>query len=248
MADAHANPSRDPADDGSLLGMANLILDKFLQGIDDMLPARVVSVERIGNVDRVTVVPMVKLLTTDGRQITRAQIASVPVVRMGAGGYILRFALRPGDLGWIKANDRDISLVVQAFKDNAPNTLRKHDFADAVFIPDPMQGMTLAGEDESGAVLQSLDGTVRIAINAERVKLTAGALSVTLGPDQIDVVGKTVFHDPVELLQTIKVDGASTLVGPVTAPGGATIGNIPFGTHKHTYGGLPTNPSGGPVP
>lgn len=241
MADAHANPSRDPADDGSLLGMANLILEKFLQGVDDMLPARVVAVESTGNVDRVTVVPMVKLLTTDGRQITRAQIASVPVVRMGAGGYILRFALRPGDLGWIKANDRDISIIAQSFKDNAPNTLRLHSFEDAVFIPDPMQGMALNGEDADGAVLQTLDGAVRVAINATRIKLTAGSLSVTIGPAQIDVVGKTVFHDPVEMQQTLKVTGASTLTGAVTAPGGATIGGIPFGTHVHS------DPQGGNV-
>lgn len=245
MADAHANPSRDPADDGSLLGMARAILDKFLQGVDDMLPARVVSYDRAKN--RATVVPLVKVLTTDNRQIQRAQIASVPVMQFGGDGVVLSLNLKPGDLGWIKANDRDISIVMQSYADNAPNTLRKHSFQDAVFIPDVMHGITTIGEDATNAVLQTLDGLVRVAIWPDRVKLSAGALSVTIGPATIEVVGPVNFHNPVHALQTLTVDGASTLTGAVTMPGGATIGGIPFGTHKHTGVQAGTDTSGGPT-
>lgn len=162
MSNAHANPSRDPANDDSLLGMARQVLDKFLQGVDDMLPARVVAYNRTTN--RATVAPMVKVLTTDGRQITRAQIASVPVLRPGGNGVVLSFDLKAGDYGWIKANDRDISIVMQAYKDNAPNTLRKHSFQDAMFIPDAMTGVTVASEDAHNAVLQTLDGATRLAV------------------------------------------------------------------------------------
>ena len=179
MSDPHALPSRDPADDGTLIGMVRQVLDKFLQGVDDMLPARVVSYDRATN--RATVVPMVKVLTTDGRQVTRAQIASVPVMLFGGGGVALSFDLPAGSLGWIKANDRDISIITQAYKDNAPNTLRKHSFADAVFIPDVMHGLTVPGEDATHATLQTLDGSVRVAIWPDRVKIAAGALSVSVG-------------------------------------------------------------------
>lgn len=96
MADEqHSTPSRDPANDDSLLGMARQILDKFLNNIDDMLPARVVSFNGDRQNPRVTVVPMVKLLTTDNRQITRAQVASVPVMQFGAGGVALSFFPNP---------------------------------------------------------------------------------------------------------------------------------------------------------
>ena len=233
MADAHANPSRDPADDGTLLGMVQAILGKFLQGVDDMLPARVISYDRVKN--RATVVPMVKLLTTDNRQLSRAQVASVPVMQFGAGGVVLNLNIEPGDLGWIKANDRDISLVMQAYADNAPNTLRKHDFADGVFIPDVMHGIVTVSEDAENAVLQTLEGAVRVAIWPDRVKLSAGALSVTIGPDKIIVDG------PVEMTQTLKVAGHADL------DGGATIGGIEFGTHKHPNGALPGGLSGGPT-
>lgn len=239
MADAFAPPSRDPADDGSLLGMVRSILDKFLQGVDDMLPARVVSYDRATN--RANVVPLVKVLTTDGRQIGRAQIASVPVLQLGAGGVVLSLNLKPGDLGWIKANDRDISLVVQSYSENAPNTLRKHSFQDAVFIPDVMHGITTIGEDAENAVLQTLDGSVRVALWPDRVKLSAGALSVTVGPAAIDVVGPVNFHDPVHALQTLKVDGHTDL------DGGAKIGGLEFGTHKHTGVQSGGATSGGPT-
>lgn len=217
----HANPSRDPANDDSLLGMARQVLDKFLQGVDDMLPARVVSYDRATN--RATVIPMVKLLTTDGRQIARAQIASVPVMQFGGGGCVLSFNLTPGDLGWIKANDRDISLMLQGYKDAAPNTLRKHSFADAVFIPDVMHGLTINAEDASHAVLQTLDGSVRIALWPDRLKLTAGALSMTMGPTE------------------------TTFAGHVAMPDGASIGGLEFGMHKHPGVTTGAGTSGGPT-
>jgi len=220
VATTHANPSRDPSNDDSLLGMARQILDKFLQNVDDMLPARVVSYDRTAN--RAIVVPMVKVLTTDNRQIGRAQVASVPVMQFGGGGVALSFNLAPGDIGWIKANDRDISLILQAYRDNAPNTLRKHSFQDAVFIPDVMRGMTIAGEDAGNAVLQTLDGSVKVAIWPDRVKIAAGALSLTLGPTTVDFVGH------------------------VNIPDGATIGAIEFGTHTH--GGVQTGVGSTGVP
>lgn len=218
----NATPSRDPANDGTMIGMVRQILDKFLQGVDDMLPARVVSYDRATN--RACVVPMVKLLTTDGQAVGRAQIASVPVIQWGGGGAVLSFNMKPGDLGWIKANDRDISLIMQAYRDSTPNTLRKHSFQDAVFIPDVMSGLTIAGEDEENAVLQTLDGSVKIAIWPDRVKIAAGALSLTVGP------------------------ASHTFIGPVSMPDGATIGGIPFGTHKHSGVTVGVGTSGGPVP
>ena len=210
MATNHANPSRDPANDDSLLGMARQILDKFLQNVDDMLPARVVSYDRTTN--RATVVPMIKVLSTDNRQIGRAQIASVPVMQFGGGGVALSFALTAGDVGWIKANDRDISLFLQAYRDNAPNTMRKHSFQDAVFIPDVMRGMTIAGEDAENAVLQTLDGATRISVGAAGISLVSGANSVKLG------------------------SGWTTITGPLT------INGIVFGTHIHGTSPGPSNP------
>ena len=233
MADPHAIPSRDPANDDSLLGMAKGILDKFLAGVDDTLPARVVSFNGDRDKPRVQVLPLVRLLTTDGRQVGRAQIASVPVMQFGGGGMVLSFNLKPGDLGWIKASDRDISLIMQSYQESAPNTLRKHSFEDAVFVPDVMHGLTLAGEDADNAVLQTLDGSVRVAIWPDRVKITAGALYGEFGPANI-----TLSNGAAGLVMT---PSGTTAQGHWAFPDGASINNIEFNTHKH--GGV--TPGGG---
>lgn len=212
----NAPPSRDPANGGSLLGMANELLKKHLQGVDDMLPARIVSYDRATN--RAQVVPMIRILTTDGRQIERAQIASVPVMWPGGGGFILNFPLNPGDLGWIKANDRDISLFLQTFKTNAPNSLRLHSFQDSVFLPHPMTGYSIAGEDAAAAVLQSLDGTVKVSVGPEGVVLAAGAARVEVTPAGITLNGAPVI-----------------------------INGIPFDTHAHGNVSNGGDVSGGPV-
>lgn len=253
MADQHSTPSRDPANDDSLLGMARQILDKFLSGIDDMLPARVVSYDRVKN--RATVVPMVKLLTTDNRQVGRAQVASVPVMMFGGDGVALSFNLKAGDLGWIKANDRDISLITQGYKDSAPNTLRKHSFQDAVFIPDVMRGLTINAEDQAHAVLQTLDGSVRVAIWPDRVKITKGAMYAEIGPANVTIQNGASSAVLTPSGITFATTGASatmgaggtTFSGHVDFPDGVRIGGIEFGTHKHvgvTPGG---GNSGGPT-
>lgn len=237
MVEQHANPSRDPANDESLLGMARQVLDKFLQQIDDCLPARVVSYDRTAN--RAMVVPLVKLLTTDNRQVGRAQIAAVPVMQFGGNGVALSFDLKAGDLGWIKANDRDISLILQAYKDNAPNTLRKHSFQDAVFIPDVMHGVTIDAEDAHNAVLQTLDGSVRVAIWPDRVKITKGAMFVEVGPANI-----TLSNGASGLVMS---PTGATAQGHFAFPDGVSIGGIEFGTHKHTGVQPGGGTSGGPT-
>lgn len=167
----NAPPSRDPANDDSILGMLRNVLDKFLLGVDDMLPAQVVAFDRSAN--RVQVQPLVMLLTTSGQNVQRAQVASVPVMQLGAGGFVLNFNLKPGDFGYIKANDRDISLVMQGGTMAGPNTLRKHSFEDGVFIPVVDRQFVIDPEDADNPVFQSADGVVNLALWSEFVKVRA---------------------------------------------------------------------------
>ena len=79
-------------------------------------------------------------------------------------------------MGWIKANDRDISLFLQSYTNNRPNTVRLHTFEDAIFIPDIMTGYTINSEDADSMVIQNTTGTVRVSINDQRIKMTAPAV------------------------------------------------------------------------
>lgn len=173
----YAPPSRDPADDQTLTGVLRLALQKWLHNnIDDMLPAQVVAYNR--RLNRAQVQPLISGLTTNNKIIKRAPIASVPVVNLGGGLSMVSFNLIPGNLGWIKANDRDISLFKQTYLSSLPNTKRKHRFSDAVFIPDVMTGYTIKDEDLANAVFQTINASQRISLFQDKIKITATRTSI----------------------------------------------------------------------
>lgn len=157
-------PSRNPTDDDTLLGVFNVVLRKFLQGVDDMLPAKVVAYDRTSNLAQVQ--PLISVLITDGTIIQRAPVLSVPVQQVGGGGFMSNFPIKPNDIGFIKSNDRDISLFIQSLQSSIPNSARYHSFADAIFLPMILGNFTLSGSDADRFVLQALDGSIRISMGA----------------------------------------------------------------------------------
>lgn len=203
MAD-NAQPSVDPANNGTLLGMLRHFVNKFLQGVDDMLPAKVISYDRTKNI--ATIQPMIMMLTTEGNTISRAQVEGVPVFQLGAGGAMLNFNLNPGDLGWLKASDRDISLFKQSFTESGINTLRKHSFEDAIFLPHVMNGYTIESEDGANAVLSTIDGSQRVAIWPNKIKVTGTNVDV-VATTEASITAPTV---------TITASTSITLASPLT--------------------------------
>lgn len=221
----YAPPSIDPADEDSLAGAFRSVLQKFAQQTDDMLPARVIAYDRATN--RATVQPQIMVGTTAGAKVSRAQVASVPVLNIGGGGFVLSFPLRAGDLGWIKASDRDISLYLQqgAAGEEWPNTRRMHSFQDGLFIPDALAGFTVSGEDAERVVLQTTDGLTRIALGAGVVKVTAptsvtietsGALTVNAG--SVAFNASTLTHNGVNVGETHTHPGVQTGPSNTGAP------------------------------
>ena len=171
-----ARESHNPANDDSLTGTFREVLKKFLQRTDDMLPGLVQAYDRTTNLARV--MPLIQVVDTEGQTHNRAPLANIPVLLIGGGTFFVSFHLPAGSLGWIKSNDRDISLFLQGFVNNKPNTNRLHTFEDAIFIPDIMTGYTLAGEDAQAAVIQNQSGTVRLSLTDQRIKMTAPAVEI----------------------------------------------------------------------
>jgi hypothetical protein len=217
-----ASPSKDPANDGTMAGVLSSVLNKFTQNTDDMLPAKIIAYDRKLNL--ATVQPLIAMLDTNSNKISRAVISRVPVLQIGGGGFMLNFNLKSGDLGWIKANDRDISLFVQSLSESRPNTLRKKSFEDAIFIPSIMRNYTIAGEDETHAVIQSLDGSVRISLWSDKVKITA--------PNGLLVDG--------DIESTGEIRAAGTVSSQIDVIGGGKSGVNH--THRDSIGGNTTAP------
>ena len=179
MTDLPFSPaSISPAAMGDLLGTVGFILTKQLQRTDDMLPAMVLAYDRSTN--QASVQPLIAIVTTDNIQVQRSLVPSIPVMQTGGGGFVFSWPIKPGDLGWIKANDSDISLFKQSFANSPPNTARLHSFEDAVFIPDSMmRAVTIDPDDADAVVLQSLDGSVKISLSAGNVKINATTITLT---------------------------------------------------------------------
>lgn len=245
----HAPPSANPADIGHLAGLLRVYGEKLKQNTDDMLPARVVAYDRTTN--RATVQPLVQMVTTEGEAVSRAQIPSVPVYQAAGGGFVIAFPLAPGDLGWLKASDRDLSLFLQGLAETTPNTARTHSFQDGVFYPDIMRQWTLDAADQTRLVIQSTDGATRIAVGADIVAITTDgevaveAPSLTATCDTCDITASATATVTAPL---ITLDGAVVVTGTLTAQGGVTgAGGLVFETHEHTGVSVGIGKSGGPV-
>ena len=176
------NLGRDPANQGSLAGTFRDIYRKLLQNTDDCLPAKIISYDRDNNTAQVQ--PLIAVVATDQTLISRPQVAEVPVIAIGGGGFCLNFPLNPGDLGWIKANDRDISNYIRTQQEARPQTKRYHKFADGLFFPDVLNNYTIAAEDANAVVLQSLDSLTKLSLNNDgRVILQSPGGRIELSAD-----------------------------------------------------------------
>lgn len=201
------------------------ILRKLVQSTDGMLPATVIAAD--AQRQFVTVQPAVKVLGVDGTVTDRAKIARVPIFNIGAGGWVLSFPINPGDLGWIIASDRDISLFIQASAATAPNTNRLHSFEDGLFIPDAARKFTLSSDDTADAVWQSYDHTIRIVLGADKIKI--------IHPTKVEVTSPLVTMSG-DLMVTGTITGAVDTLG-----GGKSLK-----THAHS-GGTISGDTGPPL-
>ncbi|MDR1349689.1 MAG: hypothetical protein LBJ59_02700 [Zoogloeaceae bacterium] len=222
-------PSQDPADADSLAGTFRAIFRKLLQGIDGMLPARVLAYDRAANV--ATVLPLIHIVGTNGGGKARAQVAAVPVLALGGGGFVVNFPLKAGDLGWIEASDRDISLYLQSLDEAKPNTLRLHNFSDGRFIPDIYRKYAIAGEDDSDMVIQTLTGETKIVLRQDKIFIKApnditieAAQTINLKAPQINIEGVLTMSG-----------GAATIASStLNITSDTTIEGRGFLEHQHT--------------
>jgi hypothetical protein len=180
------NPDFDRSNQGTLQGLIAQALNNFKKNLDNCLPATVISYDRTKNV--ASLQPQIQMLAVDGTLVNRASIASAPVFAMGGGGFLINFPLVSGSKGWIKANDRDISLYLQSGNTTAPGSGIMHSFSNGVFYPDFGSNFTIAGEDNASAVIQNQAGTIKISFWPNKVKITAG--SNTFEVNETDIIAK----------------------------------------------------------
>ena len=176
-------PSRNPANDDGLVGALRVVITKMQQEMDNRLPVRVIEYDRTTN--RTRVEHQLQMVTTDGTLVNRTQVASVPALVLGAGDFFINFNIQNGNLGWIQACDRDISLFLQNYQKAPPNDGRLDDFSSGLFVPDVMTGYTIDGEDSGSMVIQNSSANVKLSLNASRIKATVASTEFLIDAGQI---------------------------------------------------------------
>jgi hypothetical protein len=150
---------------------------------------------------------MIYLVKMDNSTLSRQSLEKINILSIGAGGYLINFPVNVGDLGWLFAGDRDLSLFKQSLSDAAPNSGRAHQFADGIFIPDAFRKFTLASEDSGALVIQNTSGTVKLSIQNDNIIIAA--------PTKVLV--RTALA---EFSQNVLVDGDLTVTGMSSVNGG----------------------------
>jgi hypothetical protein len=202
----NSNPSLNPADNGTLAGTMQFAFKKMMQQVDGMMPAQVIAYDRTTN--RVQVQIMITQITTSGTQIPRSQVASIPVIVLGGGGFVLSFPIKPGDFGWILASDRDTSLFLQSAAQSPPNTMRLKSFSDGVFIPSLMTSLTIDGDDVDKITIQSADSLTKISIGNDSIDIVS--------PVKININAPDIMIDLGDDTNILNVNGSIVATGTIT--------------------------------
>ena len=177
---------------------------------ENSLPCEVTAVN--ANRTKVSVKPLIAMVGENGEVLSRNEITGIHVETFGAGGWLISPPIKVGDLGWIEASDRDISLFLQSFKEEQPPTERMHSFSDARFVPDIMKGFSIDSADADALVIQNLDGSVKIALNGNKITGVA--------PGGFELNGAQITPDgDVITASGISLDGHGHLPGSYNVAG-----------------------------
>lgn len=163
-------PSHNPADENTLDGLNNVLIDKISMGIQCVMPAIIQSYDKTTN--RAVVKPAITGVASQGQKVSKEPYIDIPVLKLSGGGIFVSFPIKQGDTGWLVACDRNISIFKQNLEESAPNDYRKHKFEDSFFIPDSINGQ---GTDDFTIKSESQALSIGEEINVTTIKVGNGA-------------------------------------------------------------------------
>ncbi len=218
------------------------LIRKIKKDIEVSLPCVVVKVHSRILVD---VRPLIQRVDSDGNRVSRQVITHVPVETLGGGSTLITFPVAVGDLGWIDASDRDISLFLQSYKESQPGTARMHSLSDARFVPDIMTEFTVSGEDSTAVVIQSRNGSVKIALDQDEIRIKNQGVSIVQSSSMIDVENGAVSVSITDSQVTgtapagFDLNGTKLMLGgiiqtnSINAANSLVVKNVEMDGHKH---------------
>lgn len=240
MAD-RARTAINPSDQESTPSAMMKMLRDFMLNVDDCLPAIVVNYDRGTNI--ATVKPLITRLTVNDEAVPRNQVVDVEVFSFGGGGFHINFPLGPGDLGWIKASDRDLSNYRASLGESPPASSVTHSFDSSLFLPDVFRKYVIQGEHADEAVFQSVNGTNRVAIGGGRIKIATGGTYIELVDGKVTVVTDLLEVQAPEstFSGNVTIAGRTIMNGGFDSSGGGNssvdqlnVNGKPVDGHRHS--------------
>ena len=225
-------PAVNPALQATFAGKDAYLLKTLKMGLFCAAPAILEDYDRKNM--RATIRPAVMAKKSNGESLAQDFIYDVPVRFCGGGGYAVNLPLQKGDAGWLIFCDRDIANFKNARAVVPSNTNRMHAQEDPFFLPDAMQTVNIAGEDQGRAVFQTLDGSNKISIGTSDVKVDTQKLTinaaqeVVINTPNMTVTGNLTVEQIIKSLKEVIVMTASA---------------VSVSLSKHLHGGVLTGSS-----
>ena len=227
MTTQNKPPARDPSNDDSLTGYTKELRRWLLKNLDHALPAVVLRHDRANN--RVRVRPLITKIDSENQTIQRSEIQSIPVLNLGGGGFFVNFHLPVGQQGMIMALDRDISLFLQSNQESRPNTARMHAFNDSIFVPQQWFDYVIADEDSEAMVIQNLDGSVKIALDGNQIRIVNDQVRLEVNGDSVVGVAPGGFD-----LNGFRIESDGAASSPVSLASPSVVAdNKELAGHDH---------------
>ena len=178
--------NRSPEHDYSQLPSAlDFWLEQRLKQLHVATPAIVESYD--APTKRAKVVPAIRLLMTDGKELRQAPIVDVPVVHTGGGGLAAVVPLKPGDKVFLVFAQRGVRQFKRLWAEACPEIDSLFDRRDAFAFP-MGTAKDIAPVDEDALVLQTEDGTDYVALKKGSIVLeTTGTITLRSGGDVLVV-------------------------------------------------------------
>lgn len=196
----------------SIQGLIIAAIKKYLQGVQTCIPA---IVKEVVSRDRVIVTPAVQQVNSKWESVAWADI-KLPVHSPCGGGVLMSIPLSVGDTGWIIAGDLDPSLFLNDMsKPQRQNTFNRHEYQFGYFVPDAIGNYTISSDDEGCWVIQSKDGSSKVVIGNDTLKIKSDSVIIETTDNASVVIDgvnwKNHTHTATWLPETLTlaVDGSS---------------------------------------
>lgn len=231
------------------------VIQNLLRKINTAQLVKVVAVEpTAGTVGFVDVVPMLQQTDTRGVLVDNVTMFRLPYLRAQGGKSALILDPAVDDIGLAVFSQRDITATIATRELGAAPTNRAFDAGDGLYLggflnADPTQYIEFLPDAAGIKLLTPGDlsitcsGSMDAQVGGDLTVRVSGAMSVEVGGNIDVTAAATTWAGPVTFADPITAPQVNT---PQLAAGLATIGGVPFTTHKH-ISAASGSPTGGPI-